>query len=185
MRRQGLLPLVAVTVLAACSSHHQAHTHYAVMPTSALSKMMHQCSRRAPRAMDAWNPNDDVIAQLEHHLPQLSQQAIALGLLPANMGESDASFRQYQGIVVNGHQFVYINAMPFNDPLRPDTPSLDSEPMIVCDGGNAFWGAVYDPQAQTFSQLQGNGRCCGVDVPPPPPRPLDAMPIHATTSGTH
>ncbi len=170
MRYTGFLCLAAVLVLGACSSHTEPHEHYAVLPESMLGKMMQQCSRKTPNASSAWSPGDEPIQQLESLLPKLGQLAVRQGL-SARIGEANASFRQYQGIVVDGHPLIYINALPFKEIRSPGLPALDEAPLIVCDGGDQFWGAIYDPQTRTFSQLLGNGQCCGVDAPPPPPPP--------------
>ena len=35
--------------------------------------------------------------------------------------------------------------------------SVAREAIRVCDGGAQFWGAVFDPASNTFSELQFNG----------------------------
>jgi len=33
-----------------------------------------------------------------------------------------------------------------------------TEPVLVCDGGDAVWGALYDPATKIFRDLAFNGR---------------------------
>ena len=62
--------------------------------------------------------------------------------------------RQYVGVVVDGRELIYINAFKL-----PDSPSLKPATTAVgaCDGGAAFWGALYDPQTGAFSEIAING----------------------------
>jgi hypothetical protein len=32
-----------------------------------------------------------------------------------------------------------------------------STPVVVCDGGPAFWGVVFDPESNAFLDLRVNG----------------------------
>ena len=39
----------------------------------------------------------------------------------------------------------------------PDYLDEKSRPVVVCDGGPAFWGIVFDPEANLFLDLKVNG----------------------------
>ncbi|MEM7482877.1 MAG: hypothetical protein AAF481_17015 [Acidobacteriota bacterium] len=52
-----------------------------------------------------------------------------------------------------GRNFVYINAFRSPDGF----PRWQIEAVGVCDGGDDFWGAVYDPERNEFLQLAING----------------------------
>ena len=62
--------------------------------------------------------------------------------------------RQYVGIESAGKRLIYINAfhLPDDSGVNPAR-----EAIRVCDGGAQFWGAVFDPASNTFSELQFNG----------------------------
>ncbi|WP_237717940.1 hypothetical protein [Dyella japonica] len=126
------------------------------MPQSMAGALLKQCSRGVPHASNAWTPSRDQLSDLESHLPQLSELA-ARQRLPQSIGDPKASFRQYVGIVVDHHRYIYINAIAASDVTSPHAPDPHVTPMIVCDGGSAFWGALYDPESKTFSQLDANG----------------------------
>ena len=58
------------------------------------------------------------------------------------------------GIESAGRRLIYINAfhLPDDSGINPAR-----EAIRVCDGGAQFWGAVFDPASNTFSELQFNG----------------------------
>lgn len=62
-------------------------------------------------------------------------------------------YRQYVGIEVEGRRLVYINAF---DVRFNATPSRQWHPEVMCDGGDAYWGALYDPGTRAFSDLAFN-----------------------------
>jgi hypothetical protein len=31
------------------------------------------------------------------------------------------------------------------------------QPVVACDGGNAFWGIIYKPSTKTFEEIAFNG----------------------------
>lgn len=66
----------------------------------------------------------------------------------------DRYIRQYGGIVVDGHKFVYINAFARSDTFDPSDQRWRSKAEVWCDGD--AWGAVYDPATGTFSHLAIN-----------------------------
>jgi len=62
-------------------------------------------------------------------------------------------------IEIEGRRYVYINAFR-EHPIylrRQDQDLWRSKPVLVCDGGEGFWGVLYDPEARKFSQLSFNG----------------------------
>ncbi len=70
----------------------------------------------------------------------------------------EATFRQYLGVIVDNRRLIYVNAIAASTLKLPnfsDNPRIN--PVIICDGGSAFWGVLYDPDTKTFSQLDANG----------------------------
>jgi hypothetical protein len=62
------------------------------------------------------------------------------------------SYRQYLGVVIGGRRLIYVNVFP----RRPST-GWRTHFVRVCDGGAAFWGVLFDPQARRFFSPQFNG----------------------------
>ena len=65
--------------------------------------------------------------------------------------------RQYVGIVRGGRRFVYGNFFPRSVTRYGDAGRWRREPVMVCDGGPAFFGIEYDVESGTFTQLGFNG----------------------------
>lgn len=139
---------------------------FELLPVSALKATMKQCSRATPEATGAWTPTTAQLQEVESQLPQLANLAAQQGI-SESFGDRTASFRQYLGVIVDGHRFIYINAAVSKEkPAKvakrasqsTGTPfQAEPKPIIVCDGGNHFWGVLYDPETKKFSQLKTNG----------------------------
>ncbi len=113
------------------------------------AQVLDTCSRDSPARQPGavtgyWAPSRADIEALEGQLQQLADR----------VDQPGRSNRQYVGFESAGRQLIYINAFPL-----PDHSDIDParEAIRVCDGGRQFWGAVYDPQARTFSNVQFNG----------------------------
>lgn len=157
---RALLPLALAAAAAACTP---ANTRPgATVPTAVktgqswvvtrplvVAQVLDTCSRPSPsqtpgRVTGYWAPSRQQIEQLESRLPTLEAQV-------PNVTDFD---RQYVGIEVEGRKLIYLNAFHL-----PDHGDMDParEAIRVCDGGNQFWGALFDPTSGEFSELQFNG----------------------------
>lgn len=153
------LLVAGATALAACTP---SNTRHGSVPTAAkvgqswvvtrpivAALVLDTCSRDSPAkhaggVSGYWAPSRAQIDALEGQLTQL-QPTIAQ---PALSG------RQYVGFESQGRQLIYINAFALPD---HSTTNPAREAIRVCDGGAQFWGAVYDPQSATFSDIATNG----------------------------
>ena len=134
-----------------------------VLGPSQAEAAVQQCSRAAPRIEGAWEPTQRDIEQLEADLGQIrrmrSEECCYSG---AGVEDANEFYRQYVGVVIGGRRMIYVNAFPateFDDwpsdvvPL----PDWEAKAFIVCDGGSAYWGVIYDPERRHFSMLAFNG----------------------------
>jgi hypothetical protein len=62
--------------------------------------------------------------------------------------------RQYVGFVKDGQRFIYGSFYPSDTRLSMDE---QRSPIIVCDGGPAFWGIVYGVDGHQFEEPRMNG----------------------------
>ncbi len=157
-----LLPWIALLLLATTALAGPAE-NWVVLPGSQAAHVLAQCSRAAPPHIDGtWEVSPAVAKQLEADLPKLAADLPKLTaaaskscctMEDSRMRHLLDSRRQYVGIVIQGHQYVYINAFP--DEF--DTAKWRTSPVGVCDGGPSFWGALYDPATHRFSGLAFNG----------------------------
>jgi hypothetical protein len=66
---------------------------------------------------------------------------------------------QYVGLVINNKKYIYINAFQIESAHDLDSFYKDwkTSPVIVCDGGDSFWGVLYDLETGLFTKLSING----------------------------
>lgn len=116
--------------------------------------LLHQCSRATPPVGDMqWIPTAREIKAFEALLP---------GALSARQKSEDSDFsnvlsrwrRQYVGIVRSGRRYIYANYFPSGQLAGP---TWREKPVIVCDGGPAFFGAEFDVAANRVTRLDFNG----------------------------
>ena len=128
----------------------QSQKPYTILPGSEAKETTKLCSRDGIAKIDGgWQPSDADIQTAESHLTQLSQPTSDRQPVqsPANY------FRQYVGVVVSGRKLIYLNAIGPSDM----GVGWKTRFVSVCDGGDNFWGAIYDPATGKFSELHKNG----------------------------
>lgn len=69
---------------------------------------------------------------------------------------------QYIGVIINNRKYIYINAFAIEMLYEQDSfetwyKEWKTKPIIICDGGDGFWGALFDLEKKAFSQLSVNG----------------------------
>jgi hypothetical protein len=72
------------------------------------------------------------------------------------------NYRQYLGIVIGGRRLIYVNVFPRWLVERPELVRIVPQDwrrvfVSVCDGGDGFSGALYDPETSRFSSPHFNG----------------------------
>lgn len=149
----ALLGLMA----ASCAPAQAVRGDAAILPGEMAATLLRQCSRDAPLPGETtWQPTWNDIARFEAALPR------ALAADPESRGLVDFQpperwVRQYVGLVRGGRRFIYGNFAP-QFPGGSGIPKMSpSRPMLVCDGGPAFFGAEYDVEARRVSHLAFNG----------------------------
>jgi hypothetical protein len=135
--------LMVAICLSGCSA--VADVDVAIISADRAPEILKQCSRPTPEATGFWTPDDDVVAQAESHLDQITR-------LPGNINEPRRYLRQYIGILVDGKRLLYINAGADRRHLEHPT-----DPLVMCDGGRGYWGAVFDATLGEFRDLRING----------------------------
>jgi hypothetical protein len=128
-----------------------------ILPAPIADQMLHQCSRGVPAGYDGhWLPGAGEIAALEAALP-----AALAADHPGDAALRDAPRgwrRQYGGFLRGGHRFVYGNFFPreVGEGRSPDN-DWHRAPVMVCDGGHAFFGVEFDVDGRRFTRLDFNG----------------------------
>src|SRR5205085_12171176 len=112
-----------------------------ILGDAARTTLLQQCSRSSPESGEGgWRPSAADVVMLE---------AATVEALRARRAGHDPDWsrfpmdwqRQYVGIVRGGRRFIYGNAYPRDhDRDSPDRARWQREPVVVCDGGPAFFG---------------------------------------------
>jgi hypothetical protein len=131
-----------------------------VLPENAASMLAHPCSRSGPpRFEKTWLPRQADVQALESRLGRISSLLSGGLVRQRRISNPSRYYRQYVGIVVGDRKLIYLNAFcdkPEDVVVRQDG-DWRQHPVDVCDGGDCFWSAVYDPLSGEFSDLQVNG----------------------------
>ncbi len=123
-----------------------------VVLEKSTSTVLEQCSRASPVAQVSRIPSSLEILNLEqsiHHLRRLESKLCCL--LKGKIPHPDRYYRQYIGLLYKDEYVIYINAF-----LREES-GWRQEPVVSCDGGSEYWGAIFNPRTGRFSDLAING----------------------------
>lgn len=110
-----------------------------------------QCSRSAPVPDGPlWQPERAQLQQLQRDLQEYLQKTPTAA---ANLIKDGKYRGQFIGFIRGGQRLIYAS---FAAGFAVQEEG-NGEALIVCDGGNAFWGIVYHPAKRQFSELKVNG----------------------------
>ena len=156
MRLQFIAVLLALSLMTAVADDKTLPDHCVILPVSEGPALMDQCSRSSPRdTVGFWSPTPEQVNVIEQRLPELLSKSKVLNKGGYKPKLSD-SYRQYMGITVHGKKLIYVNSFPGPAESR-GLPDWRTKAAVICDGGFAFWGVVFDPADNTFHDLEFNG----------------------------
>jgi hypothetical protein len=89
---------------------------------------------------------------MEARLSRISRLRTRSGIAGVRIEHPDRYYRQYLGIIIDGHKAIFINAFCAEKPSEFWRETL----IDVCDGG-CSWGVVYTVATGKFSHLEMNG----------------------------
>lgn len=161
-RRRWRLPLFATALLAAAGGLGWLALPYVWLPTGTSTVSLwyaedtfQLCSRDAPEGgAPYWLPTGQQIFDLEKNLWYRMEQRDATGQKAPRRFQQ--YHRQYTGFTRHGVRLIYLNAA-LDDNFGLDGWTLFNKPVQFCDGGNLFWGMVYNPATGAYEEPQFNG----------------------------
>jgi hypothetical protein len=117
-----------------------------------LPILFHQCSRQAPDPSAILGvPITAEVDELESGLERYIAEQYEAG----KQAPPTATYaRQYAAYRVDNQRKIYGNFFPRS---LANEARRRGNAVVVCDGGPAFWGIVYDPVSKRFEQLEMNG----------------------------
>ncbi|MBC3833122.1 hypothetical protein H8K33_16560 [Undibacterium amnicola] len=124
--------------------------HSSVLKGEQALTLGRQCSRPSVQGVDSsWTPSPQIILRLElklneylsKHYPKIRQQIQQV-------------YFQYAGLKGNKRKIIYINAI---DQHAQNNPDWRKNALVICDGGEVFWGTEFDPVTERFSPIHFNG----------------------------
>ncbi|AHM62935.1 hypothetical protein D770_23450 [Flammeovirgaceae bacterium 311] len=160
------LRLVMVLILVCiCSSSFSQTNKFIPEFSTALSSdvapdILKQCSRSVPGNVESYFDLKDVdIQRLESDFRKVLSVNPDGCCYPGKIGNLKKYGYQYAGLVINNRRYIYINAfyLDSKEDLERFHKDWKTLPVIVCDGGESYWGALYDIENGSFSQLYMNG----------------------------
>ena len=141
----ALVVLGAAVSLLGCQHAPGPTISGALLPPSEAATLRRPCSRPGPPQFEAvWLPSDDDIALLNSRLPRIRRLRAACCIRGARIDDLRHYSIYFLPIVSSGRRLIYV------------VGSHDGA-LNVCDGGEAHWGAIYDPVTGSFSELFVNG----------------------------
>ena len=158
-----VIAIAATAFMVACKQAEEINgARYTVLHGAEAAKALDQCSRPAIEGVSGtWNPSAAVIRQLESDLPKLAalkaEMATDRYSASSRTDELENGYRQYVGLVVHGRHVIYINAWRSHRSMPGHEDDWRHKAVNMCDGGSAYWGALYDPSTRSFSNFETNG----------------------------
>ena len=152
--RRSAMRLIAVALLTAFGTapsgraQEPTTTERGVVLTGEQAAMVfNQCSRVTPEnPVLGWSPKLHDIEEVEAGLTAFLEGK-SLPLSPQRY------CFQYVGYSVDGGRYIYINIFPANR----EEDDWKQSAVIVCDGGKAYCGVVYNVEQNRFEQFDCNG----------------------------
>jgi len=125
------------------------HAHGSLLYGEQARTLAKQCSRPPLTNIKGhWVPSTNQLSKLEKQLDQyLSAKHPEIR---KNIGQL---YFQYAGLIRHKRKIIYINTI---DHYTQTNPDWRHTAMIVCDGGDMFWGLEYDPNTEEFSEMSFN-----------------------------
>lgn len=185
--RAASLVLLAAGSLSAQGSLPLDGRRVVILPDSAMPHILTVCSRGAPSGVAGfWRPAPADVAAAEDAVDRALVHALDSLIARDTIGYSewrnrprgswpDQYYRQYAGLRYRGgRRTIYVNGFAAGWPGElsqrvAERDTTESHPYAkpdwwrfvaahVCDGGEFFFGAEYDPLSQRVLSFQFNGR---------------------------
>jgi len=165
--RLSVVILAALLGMSACKAERNSAalipSWAALVPSQNAAVVGQPCGPPLHAAEGIWSPSQEDIRRLERQLNLVLEESLARSLLPDSLRPAvNDYYRQYAGVIVNGRRLIYVTGfhrqyLASVQQLHGDTTAWRTQPVLVCDGGEFYFGAAYDPSDGHFIAFQFNG----------------------------
>lgn len=157
-----IIILITCSTINAYSQQDKFVPEYStIMPSDIGISLLKQCSRSAPNKVDiCFDLTTNDLWKLENNFKKvLKIKAADCCLLGGVIKDLKNYAFQYTGLIIKNKKYIYINAFKLYTPedLTTIYKNWKTSPIIVCDGGESYWGVLYDLETGQFTQLSMNG----------------------------
>jgi len=162
MNRFIFFVAVFLPVIGFCQSNDSTFKpRYSIIINSDNRKLMlNQCSREVPlNESGFWNLSNGDIQILENNFKKIIPLKVdGCCIEGKEMPDIKSYTVQYAGLIINGKKFIYMNAFYTPSGMNIDKEYRDwkTTPVSVCDGGDDFWGGLFNIGNLEFSKLKAN-----------------------------
>jgi hypothetical protein len=162
LEKMRILIVLIVFVISGHTQNYELIPEYKVILEKSLGNdLIEQCSRSTPEDIDEfYNITNEEIEILEQNFKKIkkvkSTNCCWEGVYISNLKRYGY---QYIGVIIDKKKYIYINAFLIESKNDFETyyKNWETEPINICDGGNSYWGILFDLKRLKFIQLSVNG----------------------------
>lgn len=134
---------------------------FGILEPESHNVLFRQCSRGVPRKMKRFfKVQEDQIEILEKNFRRIElTQASLCCIMGGTIDKAEDYYYQYLGVMIKKKKYIYVNAIR-KTVFKKDIEKLDdrlNHPIVYCDGGTSFWGALFSIDKGAFIELAING----------------------------
>lgn len=132
-----------------------------ILDSSQGPLLLRQCSRATPNHISSyWTISQTDKMNLEANIYKIDS---SIATKCCNINDRIKTYKgfifQYVGVEIRKKKYVYVNAFPVSEleEYRKMSHDISKYPVVVCDGGPDYWGALFDIRTKTFKHFRFNG----------------------------
>lgn len=155
-----LLSICSLYAKPALAQDRYKPQYLAILDTSKGRQLLAQCSRAAPTHVKSfWVITSKEQKLLERKFKRLLTKLSRQWGVYADFSTFHGYCVQCVGVVIHHKRFIYISAFKTAlDELKTDDfKNWQTEPIVICNGGDDVWGILLNVRSKSFSQLEFNG----------------------------
>lgn len=160
--KKEIIILLTVLVTSGFTQDNSYKPGYSTtLDSSKGERLLKQCSRGTPKNISGyWTPTQNDIERLEKQFLKVKEiKATTCCLINGTIRTLDNFGFQYIGVTIKRKRYVYLNAFTVDNDADFSTlyKNWKTDPIVMCDGGDRYWGALFDLDKMEFRDLAING----------------------------